>query len=238
MSWEAHVQLRLGALELDVAVGGGAGVVALVGPNGAGKTTLLRTLLGIHRPDRGRVRIGGNLLFDRDAGLDLPPEVRRIGYLPQGYGLFPHLTVAGNVAFGARTSGPTRQGEVLALLERLGIAHLADRRPGSLSGGERQRVALARALVIEPRMLLLDEPLGALDVGNRRAVRTFLAEHLADVGCPALVVTHDARDVVALGADVAVIEAGRILQRGAASELARAPATPFVTEFFEGVRTG
>ena len=231
--------MHLGALQLDVSMEGGDEPVTLIGPNGSGKTTLLRTIAGAHRPDGGVIRIDNADVFDSAAGIDLPPEDRRVGYVPQGYGLFPHLSVLDNVAFGWRARSPRatmqeRRAGALLLLSRVDCAHLTDRRPLGLSGGEQQRVALARALAVEPRMLLLDEPLAALDAQARRAVRNYLAEHLAERSGPALVVSHDLRDVRALGGPVCVIESGRIVQRGFPDELAARPATDFVEAFFEG----
>jgi len=159
-----------------------------------------------------------------------------MGYVPQGYGLFPHLRVADNVAFGLST-GPRRlpkaerRSAARQLLTELGCATLAERWPAGLSGGEQQRVALARALVVAPALLLLDEPMAALDAGVRRVVRTFLATRLRSSACPSIVVTHDVRDVLALGARVCVLEAGRIVQQGSLSELQAAPASDFVAEF-------
>jgi len=238
VSWRADVQMRLGSLDLDVAVEGDEEPVALIGPNGSGKTTLLRTIAGAYRPDAGRIRIGDETLFDSDAGVDAPPEARRVGYVPQGYGLFPHLTVLDNVAFGwlggAPLSKEERRARASQLLDHVGCGALAHRRPTGLSGGEQQRVALARALAVQPGILLLDEPLAALDARARRVVRSYLAEYLAGRKGPALVVSHDVRDVRALGGPVCVIEQGRIVQRGRTEELTAAPATEFVEAFFEG----
>jgi ABC-type sulfate/molybdate transport systems ATPase subunit len=230
--------MSVGALELDVDLGGGDEPVALIGPNGSGKTTLLRTIAGAYRPDRGRIAIGKDVVFDSGAGIDLAPETRRVGYVPQGYGLFPHLSVIENVAFGRLAVGGARsrsdrRSAAARLLGQVGCLALAERSPRTLSGGEQQRVALARALAVEPSMLLLDEPLAALDARVRRNVRSFLAAHLADRRGPALVVSHDLRDVHALGGPVCVIEDGRVVQRGSAEELAAAPATEFVEAFFE-----
>ena len=213
--------------------------MALVGPNGAGKTTLLRTVAGAHRPTRGHIRLGADVLFDSSSGVDLPVQQRRVGYMPQGYGLLPHLSVIDNVGFGwlatrPRASEAERRRAASATLTRLGCAELASRSPSELSGGESQRVALARALMIEPRILLLDEPLAALDVPARRRLRTFLSDYLEARAEPALIVTHDVRDVRALGADVVVIEAGRVIQRGTVEDVTAAPATEFVAEFFGG----
>jgi len=238
MSWRAVVRMRLGALELDVDVGGGDAPVALIGPNGSGKTTLLRTIAGAHRPDGGAIRLGDEAVFDSEAGLDVPAEHRHVGYVPQGYGLFPHLSVLDNVAFGcaARMPGATRaerRARAREQLAELDCEYLAGRAPAGLSGGEQQRVALARAIVAGPRVLLLDEPLAALDARGRRAIRAFLGRYFAERTRPALVVSHDARDVRELGAEVYVIEAGRIVQSGRPDELAGRPATEFVAAFFD-----
>ena len=227
--------MRVGELDLDVRLEGGVRPVALVGPNGSGKTTLLRTIAGAHRPSAGVIAIGDRVLFDSDRGIDLPPEERRVGYVPQGYGLFPHLRVLDNVRFGLAGSSRRENGgraSAVAVLEQLEAGHLAERWPDTLSGGERQRVALARALVTEPHILLLDEPLAALDAAARRTMRRRLAERLTASAVPALVITHDVHDIVALNADVHVMEGGRIVQRGPAESLATHPATEFVAEVF------
>jgi ABC-type sulfate/molybdate transport systems ATPase subunit len=237
VSFAISLRAEVGALRLDVDIASGNAPLALVGPNGAGKTTLLRLIAGAEQPVAGRIEIDGETPFDSERGIHLPPERRRVGYVPQGHGLFPHLSVEHNVAFGLAFSRPgwSRAERVRAarkLLAELGAEHLARRRTGSLSGGERQRVALARALIVEPRLLLLDEPLAALDPSARRALRAFLAARLSERRQPTLLVTHDLRDVLALGADVCVLEGGRILQRGRPEELRRAPASDFVAELF------
>jgi len=236
LSWRAAVRMRLGTLELDVDISGDDAPVALIGPNGSGKTTVLRTIAGAYRPDAGFIYIGDERLFDAGTGVDLPPELRGIGYVPQGYGLFPHLSALDNVAFSWLARGTERKERrraALQLMDRMGCAHIAGRSPLRLSGGEQQRVALARALTANPRMLLLDEPLAALDAPSRRAIRVHLAEHLAERRGPALVVSHEARDVHALGATVYVLERGRVVQSGSAAALASAPVNDFVAAFFE-----
>lgn len=236
MSWQASIRMSVGALAIDVDIGGDEAPVALIGPNGSGKTTLLRTIAGAYRPTAGTIRVGEESLFDSARGVDVPPERRSVGYVPQGYGLFPHLSALDNVAFsGAARGVPRRERRKAALgvMERMGCAHLADRSPARLSGGEQQRVALARAINAEPRMLLLDEPLAALDAPSRRSIRTYLAAHLAERRGPALVVSHEARDVHALGALVYVLEQGHVVQRGTADALVRAPTNEFVAAFFE-----
>lgn len=238
MTWEVCVRARVGALNLAVNLQGHAGPTVLIGPNGAGKTTLLRLIAGAFEPDAGRIVIGGKTLFDSERGINVPAEHRGVGYVPQGYGLFPHLRVLDNVAFGMSTWArrqprKARCAAARALLSELGVGHLAARLPRGLSGGEQQRVALARALLVAPRMLLLDEPLSALDASARRVLRRFLAARLAQSGHPALVVTHDRRDVTALAAHVGVIEEGRVVQEGSPKALAAHPATAFVAEFFD-----
>jgi molybdate transport system ATP-binding protein len=229
---------RVGSLHLAVSLDAGEQPLVLVGPNGAGKTTLLLMLIGAMRPRRGRIELDGEKLFDTATDIDVVPEERGLGYVPQRYGLFPHLTVLGNVVFGLQSRRRYRRAErrerALALLETLEVAHLAARHPDSLSGGEGQRVALARALAAEPRALLLDEPLAALDASVRRQLREFLPSRLAALRLPAVVVTHDAVDAAAFGQDIAVLEAGRIVQRGALDDLRRRPATPFVAEWAGG----
>lgn len=236
MSWRVRVATRLGDLALDVDLAGDHGPLALVGPNGSGKTTLLRVIAGAHHPTEGEIEIEGERLLSTSSGIDVPIERRRVGYVPQGYGLFPHLTVLDNVAFGMstgarRSARDERRKAARRVLDELDGGHLAERLPGGLSGGEQQRVALARALVIEPSMLLLDEPLAALDATARRSVRRLLAQRLRALRRPSIVVTHDVRDVLALGARVCVLEQGRIVQRGEVSDLREDPATDFVAEF-------
>ncbi len=230
--WQIELQGRIGSLAIDIHFTAGEGPTIVVGPNGAGKTTLLRAIAGAEMGLRGRIVLRDHVLLDSSRGASLPPEARRIGYVPQGLGLFPHLSALDNVAFGCGR-GPEAGARAHAVLERLGALHLADRRPHALSGGERQRIALARALAPEPHGLLLDEPLSALDVGQRRRTRAFLAEHLREAGRPAIVVTHDVRDIVALDGEIVVLEAGRVVQVGRASALAEAPGTEFVAELLE-----
>lgn len=238
MTWQVKLRAQVGGLGLDVELDGKEEPVVLIGPNGSGKTTLLRMIAGALGPLSGRIHIGPSVVFDSDRSVDFPPEARQVGYVPQGFGLFPHLSVAGNVAFGLslgerRQPARVRRNAALKLLDDLGCAHLADRMPLELSGGEKQRVALARALLVQPQLLLLDEPLATLDPGSRRRLRTFLADHLRARRGPALVVTHDARDAEALGAELFVLEGGRIVQRGSAPQLRAKPATEFVAEFFD-----
>ncbi len=235
MSWRASIALRLGTLGLDVELQGDSGVTAILGPNGSGKTTLLRAIAGAVPVTRASIAVGDRVLADTARGIDRPIEQRGVGYVPQGYGLFPHLRVLENVAFGLSTGGgrmsrSARSSVARAMLERLDAAELAERSVGELSGGEQQRVALARALVIEPSLLLLDEPLASLDVRRRQSVRGFLAEQLSRWGRPALLVTHDVRDVAALGARVVVLDEGRVVQQGTLQELRANPKSELVAE--------
>lgn len=227
-----RIRGRAGDFAVDAAAECASGPLVLVGPNGAGKTTLLSMLLGVRQPEDGRVEVGGTVLYDGAAGINVPTEDRGLGYVPQGNRLFPHLTVLENAAFGIRAPAPERRARALAALQSFGVDALADRYPDGLSGGEAQRVALARALAPSPRALFLDEPLASLDVAARRQAREFLAERLRALSIPALLVTHDPADARALGARVAVVDRGRVVQTGTPAELAASPASPFVAELF------
>ena len=198
--------------------------MALVGPSGAGKTSVLRAIAGLVRPSAGRIALDGEAWFDASRAIFLPPDERRVGLVFQEYALFPHMTVRQNVAY----AGKLRADE---LLERFRISHLAHVRPAELSGGERQRVALARALAREPGVLLLDEPLAALDAHTKAAVRAELQELLRELELPAVLVTHDYEDAAALAGQVGVLVEGRLLQLGAPAELVAAPRDPFVAAF-------
>jgi molybdate transport system ATP-binding protein len=223
--------LRQFELALDLEVDRGA-CVALVGPSGAGKSTVLRAIAGLHRPDGGRIELDGGVWFDADAGIDLPPERRSVGYLFQEYALFPHLSAWRNVAFGLdHVPRADRRASAQRALDRFGIGGLADERPRRLSGGERQRLALARALAREPDLLLLDEPLSALDARTAAAAGRELSASLRDVAVPTLLVTHDFAEAALLADRIAVIDRGRVVQRGTAGELSARPASSFVADF-------
>jgi molybdate transport system ATP-binding protein len=195
--------------------------VALVGPSGAGKTTVLRAVAGLAKPSRGRLECDDEVWFD--AKTNLRPEQRSVGYVFQEYALFPHLTVEHNVRFGG--------GDIDGLLERFRIAHLARARPSELSGGERQRVALARALARKPQVLLLDEPMSALDPHTRAGVRAELHDLLRELALPTLIVTHDFEDAAALADRIGVIADGRLRQIGSPGELLGAPTDAVVAGF-------
>jgi len=212
----ASIGVTRGAFELDLTLEVEPGqTLALLGPNGAGKSTALAALAGLI-DTTGTIELAGRVLDD------VPVEHRRIGYVFQDYLLFPHLTVLDNVAFGSTRA------IAVEWMQRLDIADLAARRPPQLSGGQAQRVALARALATNPDLLLLDEPLAALDVAIRDDVRSELATHLAALEVPTIVVTHSFEDVAALADHVIVIEGGVATQRATVRELVRAPATPYV----------
>jgi molybdate transport system ATP-binding protein len=251
----------IGQLPVAVGLDAGSGPLALAGPSGAGKTSLLRAIAGLLRPDAGYVRCGRDTWFDAAARVWHPPERRSCGFVFQDYGLFPHLSAWQNVAFGVegrpaaagrtggragRTGGRVsgraggwvsrgarraRRARAVELLERFGLAHLADEPPSTLSGGERQRVAIARALAREPSLLLFDEPLASLDPRSRAHAARELAAVVASAGVPSVLVTHDFAEAAALARDVAVIERGRLVQRGSPQELATAPASAFVADF-------
>ena len=214
---------------LDVQWTAGDGVAVLFGPSGAGKSLTLACLAGLVRPDAGRIVVDGRVLFDGAAGIDLPPQRRRVGYVFQGLALFPHLTVAENVGFGLRDRPRAeRERAVRDVIERLGLGGLEARRPGEVSGGQRQRVALGRALAIDPALLLLDEPLSALDLPLRRALRDELRATLAELRTAAVVVTHDFTEAYRLGDRIVVYEHGRVVQAAPRSELLWQPASEAV----------
>jgi molybdate transport system ATP-binding protein len=218
---ELDLALALRAFRLELALSAGRETIALVGPSGAGKTTVLRAVAGLVRPDAGRVVHEGATWLETASGIDVAPERRSVGLVFQDYALFPHMSVRENVAFG----GAARADE---LLERFRIGHLAAARPATLSGGERQRVALARALARDPAVLLLDEPLAALDTHTRGHVRAELQELLAELSLPALLITHDFRDAAALADRVGVLAEGRLRQLARSAELAARPADGLV----------
>jgi molybdate transport system ATP-binding protein len=234
MSLSARLELTRDEFTLDIALDVAAGeTMGLLGPNGSGKSTTLRCLAGLEAPRAGRIDISGVTVEDTARGIDLPPERRSVGFVFQDYLLFPHMTVLDNVAFGLRARGEARQAadtRARQWLDRLEIGDLAPRKPGQLSGGQAQRVALARALVIEPDLLLLDEPLAALDAGTRASVRSLLRRHLADFRGAVVLVTHDPMDAMVLADRVVVLEDGRSVQEGTPGDVARRPESAYVAQ--------
>ncbi len=232
MTLEASVRVRRAGFTLDAALHVAEGeTVAVLGPNGAGKTTLLGALAGLVPVEPGRVVLGDRVLTDTASGTAVAPERRAVGYVFQDHLLFPRLSAVDNVAFGLRCQGVRRtdaRSRAAAWLERLGMGHRAGARPGDLSGGEAQRVALARTLAAEPAVLLLDEPLAALDLGTRDRVRAELVRHLAAFAGPRVVVTHDPVDAMVLADRLVVLEDGRVTHDAPAAELARRPRSAYV----------
>jgi molybdate transport system ATP-binding protein len=233
MGLTVEARTTLGALRLDVQVAVEPGeCLALAGPSGAGKTSVLRVAAGLLRPERGLVQANGEAWLDTARGIDVPPERRRCAYVFQDYALFPHLSAWRNVAYPLRgLPRSERRRRALELLERFGLAERAEARPHTLSGGERQRVALARALARRPHVLLLDEPLSALDASTRAGAARELAGVLRESDAPALLVTHDFAEAAQLGDRVGIIDSGRVVQEGTPSELAAAPRSAFVADF-------
>jgi molybdate transport system ATP-binding protein len=204
----------------------GFSMTVLFGPSGSGKTTILRCLAGLERPNRGHIRFEEQTWFDAGQGVFLSPQKRAIGFLSQDYALFPHLPVARNIAYGLRGIGAAEQQQrIQKTLDLFGLTGLEGRLPRQLSGGEQQRVALARALVRRPRLLLLDEPLSALDTPSREHLRRELRQLLAELAVPAVLVTHDRLEALALGDTVSVLDKGRICQSGSVQEVFAHPAT-------------
>ncbi|MFB6781119.1 ABC transporter ATP-binding protein [Streptomyces sp. NPDC056352] len=225
---DAHLVVNHGAFRLDVALTAAPGdVVALLGPNGAGKTTALRALAGLTPLTGGHLRLDG-VALDRT-----PPESRPVGVVFQDYLLFPHLSALDNIAFGPRCQGASKaeaRAQAAEWLDRMGLADHAGAKPRRLSGGQAQRVALARALATHPRLLLLDEPLAALDARTRLDVRAQLRRHLADFEAVAVLVTHDPLDAMVLADRLVVIEHGRVVQEGTPSDIARHPRTDYIAQ--------
>jgi molybdate transport system ATP-binding protein len=220
---------RLPGFSLSVEWEAGEPVIALVGPSGSGKTLTLHCLAGLVQPDAGRVALDDQVLFDAARGIDRPSRTRRLGYVFQGYALFPHLSVRDNVAFGLKGWPAARRRERTEMvIERLGLSGLQQRHPRELSGGQQQRVALGRALATDPDLLLLDEPLSALDAPLRRQLRDDLARTIRDWGKTTVVVTHDLSEAYQLADRVVVYEHGRVLQSAPKSELLWQPASETV----------
>jgi molybdate transport system ATP-binding protein len=230
MTLEVDVRVHAGGFAVEAAFTAGPGTVALLGPNGAGKSTLVGAIAGLRPPDLGRITLDGRVLDDVAGGVHIPPEDRRVGVVFQDRLLFPHLSALDNVAFPLRAAGGSRPDARERAARQL-AANAPDvrsgARPADLSGGEQQRVALARALVTEPRLLLLDEPLAALDLTARAGVRSALREVASAFQGTCVLVTHDPVDVLTLAGSVVVLEEGRITQAGTPGDLRRAPRTSY-----------
>lgn len=226
-----HVRARVDARAVDLAVDVAAGsVVAVLGPNGAGKSTLLNLIAGLVRPDEGHIALGDRVLTDTATGVAVAPHRRSVAMLAQQALLFPHLTAAENVAFAPRSAGVGRRAahaEALRRLDAVDALEFADRRPHRLSGGQAQRVAIARALAADPQLLMLDEPMAALDVTAAPAIRSLLRRILREHDRTALIVTHDPLDALALADRVVVIDGGRVVEEGAVRDVLTRPRSAF-----------
>lgn len=228
---DARLEVDLGSFRLDADLASAGGVTAVLGPNGSGKTTALKALAGLHPLASGHVRVGGATWADVDRRLALPPEARSVGMLLADPLLFPHLTLLDNVAFGPRSRGMPRAASRTRAAEelgRVGLAELAARRPGEVSQGQAQRAALARALATDPALLLLDEPLSALDPQTRSTTRADLSHRLRDFHGVTVLVTHDALDALTLGDSLVFLEEGRVVQAGSPAEVIVRPRSPYV----------
>ncbi len=241
MTLAVRIQKRLADFTLDVGFEATPGITIVFGESGSGKTTLLRCVAGVTRPDAGRIAIGDQALFDGDRRVDVPPPRRRVGFVFQQLALFPHLSARDNIGYGlAHLDAAEQRRRIDAIAQSFRIAHLADRRPAQISGGERQRVGLARSLVGDPQILLLDEPLSALDHATQSRIIEDLLRWNEARQIPVLYVTHSQREVFALGRRVLLIEAGRIVADGQPQEVMNAPTHERVAELvgYENVLEG
>lgn len=232
MTLRARVSTHLGTLHLDCDVAVDAGVtVAVLGPNGAGKTTLLRVIAGLVPLEEGRVEVDGVVFDDTTSDVRLTPEARRVGFVFQDHGLFPHLSVLDNVAFGLRARGLDRRvanARAVEWLERVDLASYASSKPSALSGGQSQRAALARVLVTDPQVLLLDEPLAAVDTSGQLELRRALREHLSNFVGVRLLITHDPLEAASLAERVVVLEDGRVTQEGSFTDVTSRPRSSWI----------
>jgi molybdate transport system ATP-binding protein len=234
---EMAVRHRLGEFALDAELVCARGPLVIIGPSGAGKSAALRAIAGVLRPDAGRIAVNGRLLLDVERGIDVPPQSRRVGYVPQDYALFPHLSVEGNIGFGLRSLGlGERRRRVAEMLALTGLGEQAALRPKQLSGGQRQRAALARALAVRPDVLLLDEPFAALDVPTRASLLEDVRSLILRTETATVFVTHDRNEALRLGDMIAVMIGGRIRQAGSPAEVFGTPVDEEVAAFV-GVET-
>jgi molybdate transport system ATP-binding protein len=233
---EVDIEVRRGAFHLEAAFRSDAPIVALFGRSGSGKTTLVEAIAGLARPLRGRVAVGGRTLFDSAAGIDLPPERRRIGYVFQDGLLFPHLSVGRNLEYGERlTPAGERFVERARVVALLGLARLLERRPATLSGGEKQRVAIGRALLASPRLLLLDEPLASLDAARKAEILHYVELLRDDLKLPIVFVSHALEEVTRLADRVVLMAEGRVLAQGSVAQvMARRDLAPHTGRFEAG----
>lgn len=238
--------LCLPAIQINVALQVSDEIFVLFGPSGAGKTLTIKMIAGLARPDRGRVVINGRVAFDASDGIDLPPQQRNTGYVPQRSGVFPHLTVLENVALPLQRGAPRArqrdaEGRALTLLERFGLGTMANAYPAQMSGGELQRVALARVMALQPDILLVDEPFAALDGPVRAELRREFRAFQRELGIPAIFITHDIEEAAVVGDRIAIMVAGEIRQIGKTREILDAPADREVAtlvqtgNMFEGI---
>jgi len=231
MALDVQLEKKLPHFELNIAFSAAEAPLSILGPSGAGKTMLLRCIAGLERADRGRISLGERVLLDSERGIRVPARQRRVGMVFQNYALFPHRTVAENIAFGMRgLSSEKRAGRVSELIERTHLKELANRYPRALSGGEQQRAALARALAIDPEALLLDEPLSALDTHLRSQVEKQLQEIFSFYRRPALLVTHNIEEAYRLGDRLLVLSRGRMAACGPKEDVFRHPPTREVAQ--------
>jgi molybdate transport system ATP-binding protein len=219
------IEKRLGEFQLSAKFESTSSAMALFGSSGSGKTSIINMVAGLVRPDRGRIALGDDVLFDSVARIDVPTHRRRIGYVFQEGRLFPHLSVAGNLDYGRRVSGLEKDAaEQTRIINLLDIGHLLDRRTGRLSGGERQRIAIGRALLMRPRLLLLDEPLASLDIARKREILPYLVRLRDEAQVPMVYVSHHAAELRRIATGVVRLEGGRVTACGGPELLARVDA--------------